>query len=173
MGRVAKHYIRHQLRPPRAPSNLTLSASRDGASTASLGSLCPCLTTLWVKNFPLTSNLYLSTFGLKSLSMWSSPPACKFYLSIRTLLSGFPSDFSSPGWRSPAPSASFWERCFSPQCISVALIWTHSKSFISFLCWDPQMWMQYFILSANLLRVHSVPLSRSLIKMLRKALVPR
>ena len=34
-----------------APSNLALSASRDGASTDSLGSLCHCLIALWVKNF--------------------------------------------------------------------------------------------------------------------------
>jgi len=38
---------------PRAPSNLALSAPRDGAPTASLGSLWQCLTVLWVKNFCL------------------------------------------------------------------------------------------------------------------------
>jgi len=41
---------------PRATSSLALNASRDGASTASLGNLFQCVTTLWVKNF-LISNL--------------------------------------------------------------------------------------------------------------------
>ena len=52
-------------RLPRTPSNLVWNASRDGASTASLGSLCQCLTALWVKNFFLTSNLNLPSFSLK------------------------------------------------------------------------------------------------------------
>ena len=43
----------------KGPSNLTLNASRDGAPTASLGSLCQCLTTLWVNNFFLTAYLNL------------------------------------------------------------------------------------------------------------------
>jgi len=33
------------------PSNLAFNTSRDGAYTASLGSLCWCLTSLSVKNF--------------------------------------------------------------------------------------------------------------------------
>ena len=37
----------HQLRLPRTSSNLTFNNSRDGASTASLGSPCQCLTTQW------------------------------------------------------------------------------------------------------------------------------
>ena len=40
----------HQTRLPRATSSLALNASRDGASTASLGNLFQCGTTLWVKN---------------------------------------------------------------------------------------------------------------------------
>lgn len=47
---------------PRCPgpwSNLVLNTSRDGASTISLGHLFQCLTTLWVKNFLLTSSLNL------------------------------------------------------------------------------------------------------------------
>ena len=35
----------------KAPSNLALNTSRDGASTASLGNLFQCLTTLTVKKF--------------------------------------------------------------------------------------------------------------------------
>jgi len=39
-----------QTRLPRATSSLALNASRDGASTASLGNLFHCVTTLWVEN---------------------------------------------------------------------------------------------------------------------------
>jgi len=42
IGRIATHWIRL----PRAPYNLVLNASRDGASTTSLGNLCQCHTTL-------------------------------------------------------------------------------------------------------------------------------
>uniref|UniRef100_A0A8C2T2L6 P53 and DNA damage regulated 1 n=2 Tax=Coturnix japonica TaxID=93934 RepID=A0A8C2T2L6_COTJA len=48
-----------------APSNLALNTSKDGASTTSLGSLFQALTTLLVKNFPLTSNLNLPSFNSK------------------------------------------------------------------------------------------------------------
>jgi len=47
MCRVANQ----QTRLPRATSSLALNASRDGASTASLGNLFQCITTLWVINF--------------------------------------------------------------------------------------------------------------------------
>ena len=50
----------HQTRLPRATSSLALNASRDGASTASLGNLFQCVTTLCVKNFLLISNLNLT-----------------------------------------------------------------------------------------------------------------
>jgi len=40
----------HQTTLPRATSSLALNASRDGASTASLGNLFQCVTTLWVIN---------------------------------------------------------------------------------------------------------------------------
>jgi len=55
MCRVANQ----QPRLPRATSSLALNASRDGASTASLGNLFQCVTTLWVKIFLLISNLNL------------------------------------------------------------------------------------------------------------------
>ena len=42
MGRAASH----QLRLPRAPSNLVFNTSRDGAPIASVISLCQGLTTL-------------------------------------------------------------------------------------------------------------------------------
>jgi len=44
------------------PSNLALNSSRDGAPTASLGSLCQHLTVLWVKKFYLTSVSPLLSF---------------------------------------------------------------------------------------------------------------
>lgn len=51
------------------PSNLPLITSRDGAFTAPLRNLFQCLTSLTVKNFSLTSNLFLPSFGLKPLSL--------------------------------------------------------------------------------------------------------
>jgi len=49
----------------RAPSNLALSTAREGAATASLGSLGQGLTTLTVKNLFLISNLNLPSFSLE------------------------------------------------------------------------------------------------------------
>jgi len=57
----------HQTRLLKAPSNLALNTAREGAATASVGNLCRGLTTLLVKNFFLTSNLYLPSFTLQSL----------------------------------------------------------------------------------------------------------
>ncbi|KAK4827187.1 hypothetical protein QYF61_015149, partial [Mycteria americana] len=59
----------------RAPSNLTLNVSRDGASTTSLGNLFQCLTTLTVKNFFLKSSLNLPSLSLKPLLLVLSPQA--------------------------------------------------------------------------------------------------
>jgi len=59
----------HQLKLPWAPSNLDLNAFRNGAPTASLGSLCQCFITLWVKNFFLISIINLPSFNLKPLSL--------------------------------------------------------------------------------------------------------
>ena len=55
----------HQTRLPRATSSLALNACRDGASTASLGNLFQCVTTLFVKNFLLISNLNLPCLNFK------------------------------------------------------------------------------------------------------------
>jgi len=63
----------HQTRLPRATSSLALNASRDGASTASLGNLFQCVTTLWVKNFLLISNLNLSCLSLKPFPLVLPP----------------------------------------------------------------------------------------------------
>jgi len=53
----------YQLRLPGAPS-MALGTSRDGAHTVSLANLFQFLTTLWVLNSFLTSNLNLSSFSL-------------------------------------------------------------------------------------------------------------
>ena len=61
MCRVANQ----QTRLPRATSSLALNACRDGASTASLGNLFQCVTTLCVRNFLLISNHNLPSPTLK------------------------------------------------------------------------------------------------------------
>ena len=55
----------HQSRLPRATSSLALNASSDGTSTTSLGNLFQCITTLWVKNFLLISNLNRPCLSLR------------------------------------------------------------------------------------------------------------
>jgi len=66
----------HQIRLPRPLSNLVLNTSRDGASTASLGSLCQGLTALWVKSFFLPSNVNLPSLSLKPLPLVLSLSDC-------------------------------------------------------------------------------------------------
>ena len=84
----------HETRLPRATSSLALNASRDGASTASLGNLFQCVTTLCVKNFLLTSNLNLPCLSFKPFPLVLSlstlvnsrevqEPECKPALSQR------------------------------------------------------------------------------------------
>ncbi|KAK4831204.1 hypothetical protein QYF61_016041 [Mycteria americana] len=65
MSRDIFNYIRLL----RAPSNLALNVSRDGASTTSLGNLFHCFTTPTVKNFFLLSSLNLPSFTLKTLPL--------------------------------------------------------------------------------------------------------
>ncbi|KAK4812466.1 LOW QUALITY PROTEIN: hypothetical protein QYF61_026459 [Mycteria americana] len=65
----------NQIRLLRARSNLTLNVARDGASTASLGNLGQCLTTLIVKNFFLKSSLNLPSLSLKPLLLVLSQQA--------------------------------------------------------------------------------------------------
>ena len=62
--------IFYQTRLLRALSNLTLNASRDGASTASLGNLFHCFTTLTVQSLFLTSDMNLPSFHLKPLHLF-------------------------------------------------------------------------------------------------------
>ena len=84
MCRVTNHHTRL----PRATSSLALNASRDGASTTSLGNMLQCVTNLWVKNFLLISNLNLPCLSLKSFP---------FVLSLSTLVNSHcPSCFYAP-----------------------------------------------------------------------------
>ena len=149
MGRVATH----QIRLPSSPSNLTLSTSRDGASTVSLGSLCQSLTTLWVKDFFLTSNLNLPSSSLKlfplvlslsdcvkSRSPCSSEAPFKYLRPQWVLLR----TFSSPSCTSPTPSNHLHSRG-APVLWSFSWpsFWTCSNRSPSFLYWEPQAWTQY------------------------------
>ena len=78
MCRVANH----ETGLPRATSSLALNASRDGASTTSLGNPFQCVTTLWVKNFSLTSNLNLPCPRLKPFPL---VPSLSTLLNSRSL----------------------------------------------------------------------------------------
>jgi len=73
MGRDILRYIKLL----RAPSNLTLNTSNDGASTTSLGNLFQCPTTFIITNFFLMSHLNLLSFSLKPL---------RFSLSLHALV---------------------------------------------------------------------------------------
>jgi len=74
----------HQTRLLKAPSNLALNTSREGAATASLVNLCQGLTTLTVRNFFLIANLNLPSSSLKPLSLVLSQQAL---LKVYSLLS--------------------------------------------------------------------------------------
>ena len=67
--------ISNWIRLLRAPSNLALNVSRNGASTTSLGNLVQCLTTLIVKYFFLISSLNLPSLSLKPLALVLSQQA--------------------------------------------------------------------------------------------------
>jgi len=67
----------HQTRLLKAPPSLALNTAREGAATASLGSLGQGLETLTVKNFLLISCLNLPSFSLKPLP---------FLLSLQALI---------------------------------------------------------------------------------------
>ncbi|KAK4826030.1 hypothetical protein QYF61_003851 [Mycteria americana] len=67
--RAVSRDIFNLIRLLRAPSNLTLNVSRDGASTTSLANLLQCFTTLIVKTFFLISSLNLPSFSSKPLPL--------------------------------------------------------------------------------------------------------
>jgi len=83
----------------KAPSNPALNTAREGASTASLGNLCQCLTALIVKDFFFISNLYLTSFSLKPL-----PLGLSLHALVKKSLSSFlvgPSRYWKAAIRSP------------------------------------------------------------------------
>ncbi|NXW03176.1 LTN1 ligase, partial [Fregetta grallaria] len=61
----------------KAPSSLTLNVPRDGASTASLGNMFQCFTTLIVKKIFLISSLNLPSFSLKPLPLVKARSAAR------------------------------------------------------------------------------------------------
>ncbi|KAK4819472.1 LOW QUALITY PROTEIN: hypothetical protein QYF61_004698 [Mycteria americana] len=127
----------------RAPSNLTLNVSRDGASTTSLGNLFQCFTTLIVKNFFLQSSLNLPSLSLKLLLLVLSQQALLKSLSPSLLEAPFkdwkavirsPRSLLFSRLNNPSSlSLSLEERCSSPRIIFVALLWPCSSSSMSFL----------------------------------------
>lgn len=63
----------------KTPSSLTLTTSRDGASTASPGNLFWHLTTFIIENFSLVSNFNVPSFNLKPFSITICPCKMSFY----------------------------------------------------------------------------------------------
>ena len=138
-GRVAYCSIKYKTRLPRAPSNLALSSSRDSHSEQSVPAPHHS-----VKYFPLTFNLNLPSFTLKSFSLVlslsdsvkSHSPSCllvpfKYWKATVEGLRAF-SKLKEPS----SLNLSLWEKCSSPLNVSVALLWTHTNSSKSVLCWD-------------------------------------
>ncbi|XP_074680765.1 repressor of RNA polymerase III transcription MAF1 homolog isoform X1 [Strix aluco] len=66
--------IFNEIKLPKAPSNLALNPSREGAATASLGNLCQGLAPLTGKNFCLRSDLNLPSFSLDPFPLVRSLP---------------------------------------------------------------------------------------------------
>ena len=99
----------------RVLSSLTVSVSRDGASTISPSNLFLCLTTLIVNIFfSLMPSLNLPSFCLKQCRLvlsnrayYRDCPLLSYSPPINTerLLSDLPRTFFSPGWTAPALSA--------------------------------------------------------------------
>ena len=141
MGRVATH----QTRLPRAPSNLALNTSEDGAPTAFLGSLWQCLNELWVRNFFLVTNL--PSFQLKPFSLPIT------VLPDKAFLPSFP---AGPIWYWKAsispphsllqaeqpqlPLPAFIREVLQPFEHPQGLLWTCSDRFMPFSFWS--IWMQ-------------------------------
>ena len=95
----------HQSRLPRATSSVVLNASSDGTSTTSLGNLFQCITTLWVKNFLLISNLNLPCLSLRPFPL---------VLSLSTLVNSHnPSCLCAPFKYWKATMRSLWSLLFS------------------------------------------------------------
>ena len=63
----------------KTPSNLALNASRIGASTTFLGSLCQCLTTLWIKNLLFGEYFHSGFYILFCEAFCKFPAECLQY----------------------------------------------------------------------------------------------
>ena len=83
-------YIFSQTRLLRAPANLTLNVSRDGASPTSLGNLFQGFTTLIINNLFLMSSLHLPSSSLKPLPL---------VLSLQALLKSLAPSFLQAPFR--------------------------------------------------------------------------
>jgi len=134
----------YQNRLLKAPSSLALNTSREGTSTASLGNLCQCLTTLIVKNFFFISHLNLPFFSLKPL-----PLVLSLHALVKKSLSSFPVGplrvlegcykiCQQPSLllaEQPQLSQSFLTaEVFHPSDHFCGLLWTCSNRSVSFLC---------------------------------------
>jgi len=113
----------------RAPSNLALSVSRDGASITSLGNLGQGLTTLTVKNVFLISSLNLPSLSLKPLLLvlplqaLVKSPSPALWQPLQALAAALrsPCSLLFPRLNSPSsPSLSSQQRGSSPQIIAGA-----------------------------------------------------
>ena len=118
-----------------------------------LGQPVQYVTTLWGKNFLLITNLNLPCLSLKPFPLVLSLPTFVNSRSLSCLYAPF--KYWKATMRSPlnllysklnkasSLSLSSQERCSSPLTILVALLWTHSKSSVSFLYWGRQAWTQH------------------------------
>jgi len=132
----------HQTRVLRAPSSLALNPDREGAATASLGSLGHGLTSLTVKNFFIISHLNLPSFSLKPSPLVLSPHALAQPLSSSL---ADPPGTGSCSKVSPQPSLPQAEQPqlsqpvlpaegFQPSDHGWGLLWPCSHSSRSVLC---------------------------------------
>lgn len=94
----------------KAPSNMAVNTTTNGAFITSLGNLFQCFTTLNTKNFFLKSNVNPPFFSLRSLVLVlslhafeksPSPALLHAPLSTERLLKGVPGAYSYLGWTTP------------------------------------------------------------------------
>jgi len=124
------------IRVLRAPSSLTLSVSRDRASTTSLSNLFHCLTTLTVKNFFISKSALFETISLvlsQRILLLSVPFSYRPFLGMEKLHCSAWSLLSSRLNSPSSLSLSSQVRCSIPQIVSVALLWTCSNRSMSLL----------------------------------------
>ncbi|KAK4827407.1 hypothetical protein QYF61_017837 [Mycteria americana] len=107
----------------KAPSNLALNTSREGASTTSLGNQFQCLIFKAITPCPITTcpcKKSLSSFLVGPFRYWKA--TIRFPRSLLFSRLNNPNSLSLPSQ----------ERCSSPLIIFVALLWTHSNRSMSF-----------------------------------------